>query len=185
MSGEMSHPSTSSPALEIRDEQPACAARHVKGRLSGFDERLEVRDLRARSVDLRPPPGHDTVVPGLRLRWRVFGGHRCPSSHFVHSATPNSSGRSVSDPGRTTTNTAMPPLEDLQHPAASPGGRGSLWGITERGLPTIRERDLPRTEPRGIRIAIRRVPQPWLRVRNRPSICRRERSAFGVRSPRS
>ena len=47
-------------------EKPPGAASGVERRLSLLDEPPEVVDLRAVGVELRPPFGHETVVPCLR-----------------------------------------------------------------------------------------------------------------------
>jgi hypothetical protein len=53
--------------LQKRHEQPAGSARDVERRLPCLDEALEVRDLWAGSVELRPPLRDEPVVPRLRL----------------------------------------------------------------------------------------------------------------------
>jgi hypothetical protein len=50
---------------QVRKQQPAGAARDVERRLAVLlDKPLEVRDLLAADVELRPPLRHNTVVPG-------------------------------------------------------------------------------------------------------------------------
>ena len=50
-----------------RDEETPGAAGHVERRLpEAVDHALEVGDLGAVGVELRPPAGHEPIVPGLR-----------------------------------------------------------------------------------------------------------------------
>ena len=52
---------------EERDQQPPGPAGDVERGLSAsLDDAPEVVDLRPADVELRPPPGDDAVVPGLR-----------------------------------------------------------------------------------------------------------------------
>ncbi len=64
------------PVGDPRDEQPSRSAGDIQCRLGPLDEHTEELDLRTADVEVQPPPGNQTVVPGDDHRsGLVPGGH--------------------------------------------------------------------------------------------------------------